>query len=521
MGKGIQDSEPTFRAALAQCASILQGHLDVDLLELLDSASQDEQAAARLRETRYSQPTLFAVEYALAQLFLSWGVRPAAMLGHSVGEFVAATIAGVFRLEDALAVVAARGRLMQAMAPGSMLSVRAAPSAIAGYLVEGAEIAAINAPSLCVVAGPDGAVAAVTARLEAESIPCKRLHTSHAFHTAMMDEAVPLFAEILRSIPLGRPRIPLVSSATGRWMSDDEAVDPTYWARHMRVPVQFAGALQTWFAGRSDIALELGPGGTLSSLVRQSLGEGADRIAVISAMGLVRDPAGERQALMRGVGALWTRGAPVDPRGFWMHQRRRQVDLPLYSFDRRHYWIDPPEYFPAARVIDERSAGPLTPPAVRQEEIGVPMQNDDARKLKISHKVRDVLEQASGLSLGDSDANLSFPELGVDSLVLTQAALTLKKTFAVEVTFRQLSGELGSIGAVVDYLLARLPPEPTVGAHRHRQPGETRGREAGRCSAPSRVRRRGARVGSAAAGRAGDGRVRLPGCATSSRNSSP
>jgi len=462
MGKGIEESEPTFRAALAQCASILRGHLDVDLLALLDSGPQDEQAAARLRETRYAQPTLFAVEYALAQLFLSWGVRPAAMLGHSVGEFVAATIAGVFRLEDALALVAARGRLMQSMAPGSMLSVRAAPSAVAAHLVEGAEIAAINAPSLCVVAGPDSAVAAVMAGLEAASIPCKRLHTSHAFHTAMMDQAVPEFAEILRSVPLERPRIPLVSSATGRWMTDDEAIDPTYWARHMRVPVQFATALQTWFAGRSDVALELGPGGTLPSLVRQSLGDRPDRVAVISAMGSAREPAGERQALMRAVGALWTRGAPVDPRGFWMHQRRRQVDLPLYSFDRRRYWIDPPEYLPADRVIDERSAGPLAPPAVRQEEIEVPMQNDDARKLKISHKVRDVLEQASGLSLGDSDANLSFPELGVDSLVLTQAALTLKKTFAVEVTFRQLSGELGSIGAVVDYLLSRLPPEPAA-----------------------------------------------------------
>ena len=462
MGKGIEESEPTFRAALAQCASILRGHLDVDLLALLDSGPQDEQAAARLRETRYAQPTLFAVEYALAQLFLSWGVRPAAMLGHSVGEFVAATIAGVFRLEDALALVAARGRLMQSMAPGSMLSVRAAPSAVAAHLVEGAEIAAINAPSLCVVAGPDSAVAAVMAGLEAASIPCKRLHTSHAFHTAMMDQAVPEFAEILRSVPLERPRIPLVSSATGRWMTDDEAIDPTYWARHMRVPVQFATALQTWFAGRSDVALELGPGGTLPSLVRQSLGDRPDRVAVISAMGSAREPAGERQALMRAVGALWTRGAPVDPRGFWMHQRRRQVDLPLYSFDRRRYWIDPPEYLPEDRVIDERSAGPLAPPAVRQEEIEVPMQNDDARKLKISHKVRDVLEQASGLSLGDSDANLSFPELGVDSLVLTQAALTLKKTFAVEVTFRQLSGELGSIGAVVDYLLSRLPPEPAA-----------------------------------------------------------
>ena len=456
MGGGLRDSEPTFRAAMDQCATILRAHLDVDLLDLLYGGPADERAAARLQETRYAQPALFVVEYALAQLFLSWGIRPAAMLGHSVGEFVAATLAGVFRLEDALGLVAARGRLMQSMSPGGMLSVRAAPAAVAGHLVPGAEIAVVNAPSLCVVAGPDDALAAVAARLEAASIPCKRLHTSHAFHTAMMDEAVPPFTEAVRAVPLSRPRIPLVSSATGQWMTDEQATDPVYWARHMRVSVQFAPALQTWLAGPSDVALELGPGGTLPALVRQVLTHVSpaaplERVTVLPAMGATRDPASEQASLMRAVSGLWTRGAPVDGRGFWMHQRRRVVSLPQYPFDRNRYWIDPPGLSPSKDAGDGQPSSRDDSTTTRRDASGVPMQ-DESRRQEISQKVRTILEQASGLGLADADEALTFPELGVDSLVLTQAALTLKKAFGVDVTFRQLSGELGSIGAVVDHL---------------------------------------------------------------------
>jgi acyl transferase domain-containing protein len=260
MAREIYASQPLFRKTLDRCAEILGPFLHTDLRELLypgDDVSQE--ARRRVTDTIVAQPAIFSIEYSLAQLWLSWGIRPQAMLGHSIGEFVAATLAGVFSLEDALSLVAERGRMMQELPSGGMLSVRLGESDVRSRLNGQSNgqlaLAAVNAPSLCVVAGPLDAIAAFEQRLAGESVPCRRLVTSHAFHSSMMDPIVEPFTARAAQAHLQPPRIPYVSGVTGAWITDAEATDPAYWARHFRQPVQFSAGVSELMKHPSAVLL--------------------------------------------------------------------------------------------------------------------------------------------------------------------------------------------------------------------------------------------------------------------------
>jgi acyl transferase domain-containing protein len=377
MAAGLYESEPTFRAFLDECARLLDPVLDVPLLELLYPKTVNaEVSAERLKETRNAQPAIFAVEYALAQLLLSWGIRPAAMVGHSVGEFVAATLAGVFSLDDALRLVVARGRLMQGMPSGAMLSVRVGAAELEARLVPGTSIAAYNGRTHCVAGGPHEAVQRLQARLEADSIPAKLLRTSHAFHTALMEPAVEGFLAELEGVKLNLPAIPFVSTATGTWITEAQAVDPVYWARHLRVPVRFDTAIQELCARGHGILIEAGPAGTLPTLVRPSTEKGVHPIAM---MGRAGDAPREQRATMSALGQLFVLGVDVDWRAVWMHAQRRKCSLPLYPFEHQRYWVDPPSLSPAIEPTlpvdaagangDER-IGPRDAWAPRPDEAG-------------------------------------------------------------------------------------------------------------------------------------------------------
>src|SRR5258705_4210751 len=245
MGRQIYESEPVFRHAVDNCCKILRAHLGEDLLPLLyPSEDSSDSEKCRLTDTALAQPAIFTIEYALALLWMSWGIQPQGMLGHSVGEFVAACLAGVFSLEDALALIAARGHMMQKLAPGGMLSVRLPESEIRARLNGHLAVAAVNAPSLCVVAGPFEALDALEAELKNEGVPTRRLVTSHAFHSSTMDPIVDQFSSRVAQTPLCAPKNPFVSSVTGTWISEEEATDPQYWARHLRAPVQFSSVVQ-------------------------------------------------------------------------------------------------------------------------------------------------------------------------------------------------------------------------------------------------------------------------------------
>src|SRR6185312_1739672 len=263
------------------------------------------------------------------------------MIGHSLGEYVAACLAGVFTLRDALALVAMRGRLMQGLPPGAMLAVPLPEADVLPLLTgTGLSVAAINRPSLCVVAGPAEAVEELRAGLEARGIEGRPLHTSHAFHSAMMDPILKPFGEWMSNVRLSPPRLPYVSNLTGTWIRAEEATDPAYWAEHIRCAVRFSDGLAELLAEPDRLFLEVGPGNALTTLARQHPAR-TPRHAVLPSLRHPREKDEDLAFLLGSLARLWLAGAEVDWSGFHAHARRRRVPLPTYPFQRQRYWVEP------------------------------------------------------------------------------------------------------------------------------------------------------------------------------------
>jgi acyl transferase domain-containing protein len=296
MGRGLYDREPVFRAALDRCADLLRPHLRTDLRAVLyppaDPAAEAA-AAERLRQTVMIQPAVFAVEYALARLWQHWGVAPAGMFGHSMGEYVAACLAGVFTLDDALMLIATRGGLVQDLPPGAMLAVRLSEAELLPLLGPGLDVAALNGPGQSVVAGPVAAVAAFEAALAKRRIGCRRLATSHAFHSAALDPVLGRVAAAVAGVRRRPPAVPFVSSMTGTWITAGQATDPDYWAMQLRHTVRCADALRT-LAGGGHLLLEVGPGQALTVLAKHVDGAAVVGASLPKAAGEPEDVAIER-----------------------------------------------------------------------------------------------------------------------------------------------------------------------------------------------------------------------------------
>ncbi|WP_414449356.1 beta-ketoacyl synthase N-terminal-like domain-containing protein [Burkholderia sp. 22PA0099] len=349
MGQTLYRSHAAFRAHVEAGAQRLREIAGLDLLSALyplDPAG-DATATAALTATALAQPALFVIEHALARTLLDAGVQPVAMLGHSLGEYVAATLAGVFSLDDALGLVAARGALMQAQPAGAMLGVATGEAALRPWLDEPVSLAAVNAPERCVAAGPEAAVAALERRLGEAGVSCRRLAVSHAFHSAMMAPAAPAFAERLARVALHAPRLPFVSNLTGTWITAAEATDPAYWVRHLLEPVRFADGLATVRASGARLVLELGPGQTLCSLARlQATGDHAASMECWPALDRDAADAQSDAAWLRMLGALWTSGHTLDESLFGAARGRRAA-LPAYPFQGERHWVS----LPAAPIV--------------------------------------------------------------------------------------------------------------------------------------------------------------------------
>ncbi|MDQ7802935.1 beta-ketoacyl synthase N-terminal-like domain-containing protein [Amycolatopsis sp. A133] len=343
MGAELYRSEPVFAAAVDECCE-LSGI--AGLKDLIFDRGGD----TKLRETRYTQPALFVVEYALAVLWRSWGVRPGAMIGHSVGEYVAATVAGVFTPADAVRLVVRRGELMQAMPAGAMLAVQLDEEAVAKRLPAGLAIAGVNGPGTCVVAGPSGAVADFAALLKASDVQCRELVTSHAFHSPMMDPILAEFTEAVAAVPRSAPALPFLSNLTGGWITGAQATDPGYWAAHLRRAVRFGDCVRTLFAGGERWALvECGPGHQLAGLARAAVPKGLP--APRPSLPGRTDREGDVETLYAAAGLLWAHGVPVESTSGY------RVPLPGYPYARKRYWIDPD---PKGTLAEpERPSGPL------------------------------------------------------------------------------------------------------------------------------------------------------------------
>jgi acyl transferase domain-containing protein len=340
MGRGLYDQEPLVRTWVDRGCELLKPILDCDLRDLLYPAS-DASSDRDLMQTCYAQPALFVLEYAIAQQWLAWGVQPEALLGHSLGEYVAATIAGVFTYEEALTTIARRAAWMQSCPAGAMLAVFLPEPETRSHLSPGLTIAALNAPNLCVVSGEIAAISQLEAALG--ETRCRRLHTSHAFHSPLIEPAIAPLRQHLQQLRLQPPQIPILSNLTGTWLTPEQATDPEYWCAHLRQPVQFSPSLRELAA--DAIFLEVGPGTTLSQLVARSTGA-PDRL-ILSSLRHPQDPQPDLAGFLQTLGKLWQAGVAIDWQAFTANEQRQRVPLPTYPFERQRYWVDVASAAPA------------------------------------------------------------------------------------------------------------------------------------------------------------------------------
>jgi phthiocerol/phenolphthiocerol synthesis type-I polyketide synthase E len=411
MARGLYESEPVFAEHFDRCAAGFREELDVDLrAEIFDGTARN------LERTDRTQPALFTVEYALAKLIETYGIRPAAMAGHSIGEYVAATIAGVFDLPTAVKAVSMRARLMHSAPRGVMVAVPMSPDAIAEYLSADVDLATVNDPGGCVVAGSDENIRQFSERLAEAGIAARRVRTSHAFHTRLMDPVLPEFQGFLSRLTLRAPQIPLLSNVTGTWMSDSEATNPATWARQVRATVRFADEVDAVLADPQRVLVEVGPGGTLTASAmrhpRWSTSHRAVRLMRHHAQN--RD---DRDAFLLALGQLWSAGIDVDWAPLRGGDRPRLVSLPGYPFERQRHWVD---HKPTVGwASDAAPTNGIAPPAYQAADQTQATHNG-------SSPMEVTLQRiwAQCLGVGSIDRNANFFELGGDSLVAISVAMT-------------------------------------------------------------------------------------------------
>jgi amino acid adenylation domain-containing protein len=480
MGRQLYAHDAGFRADMDDSMSILKSTAGLDLRSVIYPTSELE--SDQIDNTVYAQPAIFVVEYALARLWMRLGIRAGAMIGHSVGEFVAACLAGVFSLEQALRLISERGRLMQSLPTGAMLSIRLGEAQIASMLDDELSIAAVNGPALTVVAGPEIAIERLETRLRKEGNVFRRLRTSHAFHSSMMDPVREPFAEMVRSLTLSVPTIPFISTVSGTWISDAEAIDADYWAGHLREPVRFAKGIGE-LRSLGYALLEVGPGRTLSVLARQQQAKNQDQI-VLSSM---PEPAGkytEEDSVLDVLGRLWLSGADPDWTAVYAGEKRRRVSISPYPFERKRCWIESPRTntSPDADSLgsDHSEVTGCTDPTICElptgnydlqatesrphgrEAIGtenMELAQSLEREVQIHPPLLAIFQDLSGIDLSGAGGSTTFLELGFDSLFLTQVSQALQSKFGVKITFRQLLDQLSTLDALAAHLELHLAPQ--------------------------------------------------------------
>jgi phthiocerol/phenolphthiocerol synthesis type-I polyketide synthase E len=352
MGRELYERERVFREQFDLCSKLAKPHLGYDLRERIFTT--DQTAAADLDQTEVTQPALFVIEYALAKLWMSWGIRPQAMIGHSIGEYVAACLAGVFSLEDALRLVVLRGKLMQSLPKGSMLAVGLPEQETKALISDGLSLAAVNGPSNCVVSGSPDSIKELKDRLAERRVICKLLKTSHAFHSAMMDPILGQFAEAVGSMKLSAPKLRFISNLTGAAITPEQATDPAYWVRHLRETVRFDDGLRELLKNPDQRLLEIGPGQILTTLARRH----PERVAtqtVCSSLG--REGASEQANLLSAIGELWLAGTEISWPRYYDGETRQRVGLPTYPFERRRHWVEPATSEPTRSAAEPMAAG--------------------------------------------------------------------------------------------------------------------------------------------------------------------
>lgn len=341
MGLALYRNEPVFRDVVDRCCELLRSELGEDLRVLLFPAAGDEAAADEaLSRMNNAQPALFVIEYALARLWMARGVQPSQMLGHSLGEYVAACLAGVFELEDALRIVATRGRLLHSLAGGAMTSVPLAENELEPFLRSGCDLGAINGERLCVLSGPLGAIEAAEQALRECEITPRRLHIAIASHSAMTEPVLDELERVISSVPRQAPRMAFISSVTGKPITPEQATSPAYWAEHLRRTVRFADGLSELLRIPGRVLLEVGPGEALAGLARQHPLSGS-AAGIWPSQAHPQQQARNEQQMAQAIAGLWCAGVDVDWAACHAGRRGKRVPLPAYAFQPRSYWVEP------------------------------------------------------------------------------------------------------------------------------------------------------------------------------------
>ena len=427
MGLDLYKNEPVFRESIDKCSRILEKYLSFDLRNVLFSFENNlKESAENLKQTYITQPALFSVEYALANLWMSWGVKPSVMVGHSIGEYVAACLAGVFSLEDALFIVATRGKLIQGLPHGSMLAVFLAETEVREFLNENVSLAGINGPSLCVLSGKETAMDNLEKILSTKKINFRRLHTSHAFHSNMMDPILVPFGEELKKVKMSAPQIPFISNVSGKEIRLEDAISPEYWVSHLRNTVRFSECLQELFQEQNRILLEVGPGNTLSSLARQHENIPESDI-VLSSLRHPSEDLSDCAFILSTIGHLWLNGFSFDWSRLYNREYRKRIPLPTYPFEGKRYWIEPG--ITNKRGWIDRLRNKRMKPELHGKKIHKDVQINES-------ELQRIWSRALGISSIGVDDN--FFELGGHSLLAVSIITELERNFGIRLSMASL-----------------------------------------------------------------------------------
>jgi len=432
MGVELYQTQSMFREQVDACAELLKPHLNTDLREVLyPGDKQVEEAIRCLEHPAYALPALFVTEYALAMVFNEWGIKPKAMIGHSLGEYVAACLAGVFSLKDALLMVSLRGRLFRNLPGGAMLSVPLSPEDTKPFLNDQLSIAAINGPSLCLVSGPTGAIDKLQRAMTEIGAEVRRLRISAAGHSKMVEPILEEFTESIAKINLRKPLSPFISNVTGDWIKPEEATSPQYWSRHLRQTVRFAQGMEELLKDEEALFLELGPGHSLSSLARQQKEWRAGRVA-ITTMRHPHQEGSDEEYLLKALAQVWLSGADVDWEGVMGGRERHRVEMPACPLERERHWIDA-RYAPGSAPGDQYEYELREPERHQRPRVSASYV---APRNELEVSLVGTWEKLLGIQgVGVYD---NFFELGGHSLLGTQMISRLREELEIELPLRAL-----------------------------------------------------------------------------------
>jgi amino acid adenylation domain-containing protein len=428
MGNQAYKYEPVFKEVVDYCCAFLKSKVGIDLLSIfMPSISGSKVTSEQLMQTEYAQPALFIIEYAMSQLFISLGVKVDAMIGHSIGEYVAATIAGIFNLDDALRLVALRGKLMQEMQPGTMLSVALSDVELQKIIPECLDMAAVNGPNLCVVSGDFPEIDEFADHLASMSIKYSKLHTSHAFHSRMMMPLKSSYMELLSKIKKSKPVINIMSNTTGEWLTDEQAMSDIYWFEHLTRPVLFKQGINNITKEYSNACLiEMGPGRTLTSLTKLT-----DKTAnAINTLPHPKQKDDEHTILLTSLGKLWQLGYNLDWQQFNKHENLHRISVPTYAFDHKQYSVG---------LIDSNQANTYKSSIKYKEDDTVSLDNTSKQQESNDdtlYQMNIIWENILGVGSGKS--NSDFFELGGHSLLAIQLIEQISSSFNVELNIQDI-----------------------------------------------------------------------------------